>query len=341
MLPSTVEGMLVSNVSLSDIARLSFLNFRAELRAEELHDLTESIKRYGLVQPIVVRRSRSPVTGGSSSKYQLVCGSRRCEALRRLGLHSAPAVVMELDDREAFEVSLIENVQHENLDPIEEGEAFKSYVTNFGRGSVTKLAKRIGKSEEYVSHRLLLLGLPKPLRERISSRLLNPSHATELVWLEDERAQLALSEQISKHSLSLRQVRAAMKMMRNSRLSAVDAVARILAAKKPVKLAQHSSEEGYEPWLGNPGKGTEDENMQLLERMKLHVRTCLAGIDFLIEKTETSLPVYSVLARERWEVHSILDDLIRTEVEYRKKGSLDVPAPQAAQYAANRPPSTA
>lgn len=321
--------MRVSNVSLSDVTRLDFLNFRADLGIEELHDLIDSVKRYGLIQPIIVRRAKNQVARRySPAKYELVCGSRRCEALRRLGLHLAPAVVMELDDREAFEVSLIENVQRESLDPIEEGEAFKSYVTNFGRGSVTKLAKRIGKSEEYVSHRLLLLGLPKQLQERISSRLLNPSHGTELVWLQDEKAQLSLSDQISKHNLSLRQVRAAVKMMRNSHLSAEDAVMRVLAAKKTGKLAQHTTDGSYEPWPESHGRGGEDDNIRLLERMKLHIRTCLAGIDLLIDNADTSLPVYPFLAHERWDVHHILDDLIRTEVEYRKKGSLVVPTRQ-------------
>lgn len=336
VLPTTVDGMLVANVSLKEVAKLEFLDFRANLDAEELHNLMESIRRYGLLQPIVVRRSRGRGLKEAGAGYDLVCGYRRCEALRRLGLHTAPAVVMELEDREAFEVSLIENVQRENLDPIEEGEAFKSYVTNFGRGSVTKLAKRIGKSEEYVSHRMLLLGLPKPLRERISSRLLNPSHATELVWLDDQKAQLALSDEISRHNLSLRQVRAVVKMIRNSGLAARDAVANVLSSGT-AKHGRTTAEYGPDPWPETSETGALDENMQTLERMKLHVRTCLAGVDLLIEKTDSSLQVYSVLAHERWAVHSILDDLIKAEIEYRKRGTVD----HVIQYAASRPPSTA
>ena len=94
-------------------------------------------------------------------------------------------MIKELSDKEAYEVSLVENVQRETLDPIEEAMAFENYVKKFGYGSTTRLSKQIGKSEEYVSHRILLLSLPNDVLKNVSSRQLSPTVAEELIWLKD------------------------------------------------------------------------------------------------------------------------------------------------------------
>ncbi|MGC8912085.1 MAG: ParB/RepB/Spo0J family partition protein, partial [Nitrososphaeria archaeon] len=107
-----------------------------------LDELITSIEEKGLLEPIVVR----PVEDG----FEVVAGCRRLEACKRLGWRKIPCHIIELDDREAYEVSLIENLQHKTLDPIEEALAFKRYVDEYGWGGMSELARRVGKSVQYV-----------------------------------------------------------------------------------------------------------------------------------------------------------------------------------------------
>jgi ParB family chromosome partitioning protein len=142
----------------------------------QLDGLITSIEEKGLLEPIVVR----PVGDG----FEVVAGHRRLEACKRLGWRKIPCHIIELDDREAYEVSLIENLQHKSLDPIEEALAFKRYVDEYGYGSVTELARRIGKSHSYVSRRIALLSLSEDVREELVRRRTSPSIAQELINLE-------------------------------------------------------------------------------------------------------------------------------------------------------------
>lgn len=163
-----------------------------------LDELMASIEEKGLLQPIVVR----PTEEG----FELVAGGRRLEACKRLRLGRIPCHVVDLDDREAYEISLIENIQRKTLDPIEEAEALKRYVEECGYGSVSELAAKIGMSEEYVSHRIGLLDLPGDVLEKVSQRLLTPSHAAELRGLDVDK-QLNLADRIVQEHITSKQVR--------------------------------------------------------------------------------------------------------------------------------------
>lgn len=163
-----------------------------------LDELCKSISEKGLLHPIVVR----PVGG----VFEVVGGMRRLSACRKVGLKRIPCHVVNLDEREAFEVSLIENIQRETLDPAEEARAFERYVNQYGYGSVSELGRRIGKSEEYVSQRLRLLQLPGDILEKVSRRLITASHATELVGLREEE-QLLLTSMVATERLSSKEVR--------------------------------------------------------------------------------------------------------------------------------------
>ena len=140
-----------------------------------LEELVASIEKKGLLEPIVVRPGVEPihlhadldgllepiVVRPVENGSEVVAGNRRLEACRRLKMHRIPCHIVELDDREAFEVSLVENVQHETMNPVDEARAFKRYVDDYGYGGVSELARKIDKSQEYVSNRLRLLKLPK------------------------------------------------------------------------------------------------------------------------------------------------------------------------------------
>jgi ParB family transcriptional regulator, chromosome partitioning protein len=157
-----------------------------------------SIQDKGLLEPIIVR----PVEDG----FEVVAGMRRFEACKRLGWRGLPAHVVELDDREAFEVSLLENIQRETLNPIEEARAFRNYVEEFGYGGETELARKVGKSQEYVSRRIGLLSLPQRVQDQIMRRRIAPSVAQELTMLNDDVAE-ELADEIGEEGLSLRDVR--------------------------------------------------------------------------------------------------------------------------------------
>ncbi len=160
--------------------------------------LMVSIQDKGLLEPIIVR----PAGDG----FEVVAGMRRYDACKRLGWRRVPAHVVELDDREAFEVSLLENIQRETLNPIEEARAFRNYVEEFGYGGETELARRIGKSQEYVSKRIGLLSLPQRVQDQIMRRRIAPSVAQELTLLNDEEAE-AMADEIGSKGLTLREVR--------------------------------------------------------------------------------------------------------------------------------------
>ncbi len=163
-----------------------------------LAGLMLSIEDKGLLEPIIVR----PV----GDQFEVVAGMRRYEACRKLGWRRIPAHVVELDDREAFEVSLLENIQRETLNPIEEARAFRNYVEEYGYGGETELSRKVGKSQEYISRRIGLLSLPQKVQDQIMRRRIAPSVAQELTLLNDEDAE-EMADQIGTRGLSLRDVR--------------------------------------------------------------------------------------------------------------------------------------
>jgi ParB family chromosome partitioning protein len=167
----------------------------------DISTLAESIKRRGLLEPIIVR----PLS--SKSKFEIVAGHRRYLACRMSHLSEIRAIVLELSDKEAFGISLEENLQRKTLDPIEEAKCFRSFVQEYGYGSVTELAKIIGKSKEYVSHRIKLLSLPESVQEKVRRRLLTCSDAWEISRIEDGEEQEKVAEAAISNSMTVKQLR--------------------------------------------------------------------------------------------------------------------------------------
>jgi len=145
-----------------EISRIDFAKNGLRVNVGSIEELASSIAEKGLLQPIVVR-----VLG---DRYEVVAGNRRLSACKLLKWRKMLCHIIELDDRESYEVSLIENVQHKTLNPIEEAMAFKRYVEEFGWGGVSVLAEKIGRSQEYVSRRIQLLQLPGKIQEKIMRR---------------------------------------------------------------------------------------------------------------------------------------------------------------------------
>jgi len=164
-----------------------------------LDELAASIREHGVLQPILVR----PLDGGD---YQLIAGERRWRATRAAGLATIPALVEEIDDDTALEISIIENLQREDLSPLDEASMYDRMVRDHGY-SVRRLAQKIGKDKGYLENRLRLADAPEEIRELVSLRKDTLSHAYELLKVEDPRKRKRLAAQVARGELTLIKLR--------------------------------------------------------------------------------------------------------------------------------------
>lgn len=163
-----------------------------------LEELAKSIEQNGIIQPLLVR----PLSDGS---YQLVAGERRWRAARMAGLHEVPVTIREMTDEETSVFALIENLQREDLNPVEEAEGIKSLIETYGF-TQENAALRVGKSRTAITNTLRLLKLPKEVREMLGEGKLSAGHARALLGLDSDEKILEIAEQTIKEDLSVRQV---------------------------------------------------------------------------------------------------------------------------------------
>jgi ParB family transcriptional regulator, chromosome partitioning protein len=160
-------------------------------------DLAKSIKLKGLLQPILVRAC----SDDTSQYLEIIAGNRRYEACKQLGWRKVTCHIVEVGEKQAFELLLIENIQRETLNPIEEAKAFKAYILDFGWGGASDLANKLGKSVSYISRRIALLELPTDILDSIANSNLKPTIAQEICALKDVRSQSELAEMITARNL--------------------------------------------------------------------------------------------------------------------------------------------
>ena len=172
---------------------------------EALNELADSIREHGVLQPLLVR----PLPGGS---YQLVAGERRWRASRMAGLQEVPVVIREMDEEQAMEIALIENLQREDLDPIEVAEGCRQLIEKYGLTQETA-AKRLGKSRSAVTNSLRLLGLPEDVRARVSDGTLSAGHAKALLGLPEPGLIRAAAQEVTERGLNVRQTEALCKKL--------------------------------------------------------------------------------------------------------------------------------
>ncbi|MBZ5591232.1 MAG: ParB/RepB/Spo0J family partition protein [Acidobacteriia bacterium] len=170
---------------------------RRVFQPDTLRQLADSIQQHGIIQPLVVR--------SSGSRYQLVAGERRWRAAKIAGLKEVPAVVQEITDDKLLEITLIENVQREDLNPIELALAFDRMARELNL-SQDEIGHRTGKDRSTVSNSIRLLQLPPDIQQLVGERRLSPGHARCLVALPEEEMQRKLAEKIVAQGLSVRQV---------------------------------------------------------------------------------------------------------------------------------------
>ena len=208
---------------------------RKEFDEKSLRELADSIKLHGIFTPLLVRQS---VQG-----YELIAGERRLRAAKLAGLQRVPAIAVDFTDEDMMEISLLENIQRENLNPIEEAAAYEALIRRLGY-TQEKLAERVGKSREDCANMLRLLKLPQPVQEMVTNRKLTMGHVRPLLALEDEDDIFDAAEKIHKEKMSVREVERYVKELTGdkkkqkpaSKLSDKDPLIRDLEARMSRKL---------------------------------------------------------------------------------------------------------
>ncbi len=179
---------------------------RLDMREESLAELADSIRAQGLVQPIIVRPLGVPPPG-ETQRYEIIAGERRWRAARLAGLERIPAVVREVGDSAAVAMALIENIQRENLNPLEEARALERLISEFGL-THQEAADAVGRSRATVSNLLRLLELPDEVRTLVEQRQIEMGHARALLALEQRRQQVEVGALVAKKGLSVRETEA-------------------------------------------------------------------------------------------------------------------------------------
>lgn len=169
---------------------------RKNFNKESIESLCESIKEHGVIQPIVVRKK--------NSGYEIIAGERRWRASRSAGLTKIPAIIKDIEELEVRQIALVENIQRENLDPIEEGLAFKSLIEEYNL-TQEKIGKTVGRSRPYIANTIRLLSLEPAVRQLLSESKLTSGHGRTLLGLEDTSKQIELAELILEKDFSVRE----------------------------------------------------------------------------------------------------------------------------------------
>ena len=272
-----IDNSIVESIEIRMIRpSKSPVRYAVSPNSPELANLKSSIKSHGLLQPIVIR----PLDHG----FEIVAGHRRFAACRSLRWRFIPSKIRDLSDKQAYEIQLTENIQRKSMDPIEEAEAYQKYVNEYGWGGVSDLGQKIGKSEEYVSHRMQLLKLPEDVREKIVCSNLSVSQALELTNV-DASLKSEFVDEIVNNKLTVKQIR---------------------VMKKKIK----SESDLY--------KQTPDKNsksLNLIKKTNLSLKITLSRIDDLIEDAHSINPKQRVemikfLMGLRLKTHSMIDETI-------------------------------
>jgi len=195
LLGDTQKKVETNKIPIKDLSRNKFQP-RKNFNKESLEELTNSIREQGVIQPIIVRPDKT-----NDGKYEIIAGERRWLASQNAGLHEIPVVILDVDDNKSLEFAIVENVQRQDLNPIEEAKSYQRLINDFNYNQ-EKLSKFIGKSRSYIANSLRLLGLPEEVLGMLVSGSLSAGHARTLIGLNNASE---IGKKIIKRKLSVRQ----------------------------------------------------------------------------------------------------------------------------------------
>ena len=211
LLGDATKKVETNKVSITDIKRNKFQP-RKVFNKESLEELTNSIKERGLIQPIVVRPDKL-----SENKYEIIAGERRWLASQNAGLHEVAVVILNVDDVKSLEFAIVENVQRQDLNPVEEAMGYQKLIDDFNYNQ-DKLSKFIGKSRSYIANSLRLLSLPKDILLMIENQDLSAGHARTLIGLNNAEG---IAKKIVQKKLSVRQAEVLTRQFREKKLKLI------------------------------------------------------------------------------------------------------------------------
>ena len=214
----------VEEISLSEI-RSNPYQPRKTFNEESLNELATSIKQYGIVEPIIVKKS---IKG-----YELIAGERRCKAAKIAGLTKVPAIIKDFNDQEMMEIALIENIQREDLNPIDEASSVANIIKLRGM-TQEEFAATFGKSRSYVTNLLGLLNLPKDVQNKLINKEISMSHARVLSKIDDEEKVIFLADKVIKEKMNVRDLERYVTANND------------LVKRKPINIAQSNNMKIYE-----------------------------------------------------------------------------------------------
>ena len=195
LIGDSLKKIETNKVSINNLTRNKFQP-RKHFDKESLEELSSSIREQGVIQPIVVRPNKS-----LEGKYEIIAGERRWLASQNAGLHEVPVVILNVDDVKSLEFSIVENVQRQDLNPIEEARGYQRLIDEFSYNQ-EKLSKFIGKSRSYIANSLRLLSLPEEILSMVEKRNLSAGHARSLIGLQNS---VNIAKKIIEKKLSVRQ----------------------------------------------------------------------------------------------------------------------------------------
>ena len=211
LIGDTSKKIETNKIAINDITRNKFQP-RKHINKESLEELTNSIKERGVIQPIVVRHDKS-----SEGKYEIIAGERRWLASQNAGLHEVPVVVLNVDDVKSLEFAIVENVQRQDLNPIEEARGYQRLINEFHYNQ-DKLSKFIGKSRSYIANSLRLLSLSEEVLLMVEQGNLSVGHARSLIGLQNS---VDIAKKIIQKKLSVRQAEVLARRFRNKKFELI------------------------------------------------------------------------------------------------------------------------
>lgn len=196
------EKDIVENSKKSDVAQIKISDIRSNpyqprktFNEKTLEELAESIKEHGIIEPVILKKT---IKG-----YELVAGERRTKAARLAGLETIPAIIRDFNDQEMMEIALLENIQREDLNPIEEASAYQKII-ELGGFTQEEFAKKFGKSRSHVTNMLGLLNLPEDVKHYVEEQKISMGHARALSKISDDEKIKTLADKVINESLSVR-----------------------------------------------------------------------------------------------------------------------------------------
>ena len=211
LLGDTNKKIETNKVLIKDLKRNKFQP-RKYFSKENLEELTNSIKEQGIIQPIVVRPDKL-----DEGKYEIIAGERRWLASQNAGLHEVPVVILNVDDVKSLEFAIVENVQRQDLNPIEEARGYQKLIDEFDYNQ-EKLSKFIGKSRSYIANSLRLLGLPDDVLIMVEKGDLSAGHARSLIGLNNS---IEIAKKVIKNKLSVRQAEILARQFRDKKFKLI------------------------------------------------------------------------------------------------------------------------